>query len=173
MIITNIEQQKNNQERYSIYIDGVFEVGVHQEIIIELGLYKNQDITKQQLEQIKTLENQHKVMDKALNYLSYGLRSVQEMRLYLQKQSFDVNDKEAIIDHYIQRLSHMGYLNDLEYAKSYVRTAASLHAKGPQLIQQELVTKGVNPLTILDGLEEYSIEQQLSLIHISEPTRLL
>ncbi|WP_115629133.1 RecX family transcriptional regulator [Alloiococcus otitis] len=33
-------------------------------------------------------------------------------------------------------------INDLEYAKSYIRTAAKINRKGPRLIQNELVQKG-------------------------------
>lgn len=169
MKITKIEQQKKQQNRYSLYIDEAFFICVDQEILIQFSLHKDQVVTKELLEQIKTSENNHKIYAASLNYLSYGLRSIKEMRDYLNKQK-DKEEKagpsDEVIEATIDRLIRQGYLNDLEYAKSYVRTHSSLKAKGPQVIQNELkMKKGINELDILDALEEYALEDQIENIH--------
>lgn len=161
MKITKIELQKNNHERYSIYVDEEFYVGIHEEVLIQMGLYQGQTVTQAQLDQLTHHEKEHKVIDKALNYLSYGLRSVSEMRQYLMQQSFELEHIEATIERTIEKLIQMNYLNDEEYAKSYVRTAANLNRKGPRKIQQELKQRGISESHIMTGLDEYPMTQQL------------
>lgn len=160
MIITKIQQQSKKSDRYSIYIDDEFRLGISQEVLIQFALYKGQELTEAQLADLEAAENDQQVYQKALNYLSYGIRSVKEMREYLAKQRFKVSNPEEVIEEKIQRLVDQGYLNDTEYAKSYVRTAANLSAKGPLVITQTLKQKGINEARILTALAEYPIDLQ-------------
>ena len=163
MKITKIEQQKKHADRYSIYIDDQFYIGVNQEVLIQFNLYKSQEVTQEFMDKVKTVENDSKLYSAAINYLSYGLRSVKEMRDYLYKQKEkkeDYNPSDEVIDATIERLLRQGYLNDLAYAKSYVRTSYLLSAKGPQVITNNLKRKGVNEHTITDALIEYPTDEQ-------------
>lgn len=168
MKITKIAQQQKQANRYSIFVDDEFFIGVDQEILIEYALRKDQEVDQNLLDKIKSAENDHKLYSAAINYLSYGMRSIKEMRDYLHKQK-DKKEKEEnstapseeVIENTLDRLIRQGYLNDLEYAKSYVRTNYTLKSKGPNIIQNELkVKKGINEMTILDAMDEYPEEEQ-------------
>lgn len=163
MKITRIEQQKKRPDRYSIYVNDEFLLGVNEEIIIKFMLYKGQDLSEEEIDEIRSAENNHKVYSKALNYLSYGMRSISDMRKYLLKHKEDYQVKGSIdnlIDMVIDRLISLGYLNDQNYAESYVRTAANINLKGPSLIERDLISKGVGPEIIMTAMDEYPQSQQ-------------
>ncbi|MBZ6526833.1 recombination regulator RecX [Aerococcaceae bacterium DSM 111021] len=164
MKITKISQQQKQSNRYSLFIDEEFFIGVDQEILIKYALHKDQVVDQDLLDKVKSAENDHKLYSAAINYLSYGMRSIKEMRDYLNKQKDkkeNYDPSEEVIEETLERLIRQGYLNDLEYAKSYVRTNYTLKSKGPTVIQNELkVKKGINEMDILEALDEYPVDEQ-------------
>lgn len=183
MIITKIERQKKRKQRYSIYIDGEFSLGIDEAVLIYFAIYKGQEISEELLAEIKDREYRQGVFAQGINYLSYGQRSIKEMREYLKKYLIKEQRKnsedtehenkaeptqlspeegidETLIDETIQRLIDQRLLNDTLYGQSYVRTAANLNRKGPQVLRRELATKGLSPEDIELALAEYPEEQQ-------------
>lgn len=165
MQITRIERQQKNKARYSIYLDDTFWLGVDETVLMRFALHKGQEITSDQQTAIKEAEARAKVFTQALNYLSYGLRSSQEMADYLAKQRVqnpqdpdgkDIPIQTKVIHEVLGKLTDLGYLNDLVYAQSYVRTAANINHKGPIVIERELNLKGVPNADILTAMDEYS-----------------
>ncbi|WP_124058620.1 RecX family transcriptional regulator [Vaginisenegalia massiliensis] len=174
MKITKIERQKKQSDRYSIYLDGEFAFGVHEAVLIHFALHKDQILSQDQLNHIKEVEYREKVYSRALHYLSFGLRSIKEMRDYLASQEWATDTDEAIletqqmvvsqelIESTLQRLCQQNYLNDLIYAQSYTRTMALINRKGPKLIAHELKQKGLDQQTISLALDEYSQVDQMA-----------
>ncbi|XJS10072.1 recombination regulator RecX [Aerococcaceae bacterium WGS1372] len=154
------------EKRYSIYVDEEFVCGIDEEILIQFSLYKGMEVTTVQLEEIQSAENDHRLYSQALNYLSYGLRTEKEILDYLNKiiAKKDQNISEGVIQNTLTRLKYLGYINDHEYAKSYVRTKYSLNSKGPNVIANELKAKGVEDFDIQDALLEYPEEEQVNNI---------
>ncbi|MBG9982545.1 RecX family transcriptional regulator [Aerococcaceae bacterium DSM 111020] len=169
MKITKIEQQKKDKQRYSIYVDNEFLIGIDEQVLMDFALYKDQNISEDIIQRLKEAEQYSKFYQRALNYLSYQMRSVREVQDYLKKLSLtDHQDKAQTIlldsqtrQKIIDRLLSQGYLNDLQFGKSYVRTQATVNYKGPSNIRHELVKKGLTEDEIEDSLHEYPIDQQL------------
>lgn len=156
MKITAIQAQKH-KGRYNIFIDGQYRFPVSEEVLIQFRLHKDQEITNDQIQAITDADSISKAYNKALDYLSYQLRTEKEIIQYLQKHEFT----DLQIEPVLQRLRNQGYINDLEYAKSYVRTIAKTSDKGPTVITQNLRKKGVLENDIETALEEFSFEDQL------------
>lgn len=165
MKLTKIEQQRNNPKRYSLYIDGQFYMGVDESVVIKFGLLNPRPIDQQQLDEIKQVEFEQSLYLKGIHYLSYGLRTTKEMRDYLTKYLKEHVDEEALdlslVEDTIDRLTTQRYLDDLEYAKSYVQNHALINAKGPGRIRRELERKGVSSSHIEEGLHNYDEEMLL------------
>lgn len=156
MKITAIQVQKR-KGRYNIFIDGHYRFPVSEEVLIQFRLHKDQEITDDQIKVITNADSISKAYNKALDYLSYQLRTEKEIIQYLQQHEFtDLQIKPVL-----QRLRAQGYVNDLEYAKSYVRTIAKTSDKGPKVIIQNLRKKGVLENDIETALEEFPFEDQL------------
>lgn len=156
MKITAIQAQKQKQ-RYNIYIDGHYSFPVSEVVLVQFQLHKGMEITKNQIDKIINADTVSKAYNKALNYLSYQLRTEKEMIQYLHKHS--ITDSQ--IDEILHRLRDQGYLNDLEYAKSYVRTMAKTSDKGPKIIIQNLRAKGILENNIEISLAEFPLENQI------------
>lgn len=181
MIISKIERQKKNKQRYSLFVEDQFLLGIDEVVLIHFGMHKGQEISEEMLAEIREAEYHQKVYSKAIHYLSFGLRTIKEMRDYLakvpalnaeelQSEAGKENAGEAakiddsLISQIIERLLKQNYLDDLMYGQSYVRTSALINRKGPSTIQQELIKKGLTEQEILQALEEYPVDQQIENI---------
>lgn len=169
MKITKIERQKKNTDRYSLYVDHLFWIGVHENVLIQFGLYKAQPVTKELLEEIFRAEYLQSIYVKAIHFLSYGLKTIDEVRKYLEKflsdrakeEQRESNELDAeYIEQAIEKLISQKYLDDLVYSQSYVRTQATLSQKGTQRIKWELSKKGVDNDIIDCALGEYPYQLQ-------------
>lgn len=85
MQISKIERQKKNPQRYSIFIQDEYAFGVDEQILLKFSIHKGMSLNQDLITKILQAEFQQSVFLKALNYLSYGLRSEKEMRDYLKK----------------------------------------------------------------------------------------
>lgn len=181
MIISKIERQKKDKQRYSLFVEDQFLLGIDEAVLIHFGMHKGQEISEEMLAEIREAEYHQKVYSKAIHYLSFGLRTIKEMRDYLakvpalnaeelQSEAGKENAGEAakiddsLISQIIERLLKQNYLDDLIYGQSYVRTSALINRKGPSMIQQELIKKGLTEQEILQALEEYPVDQQIENI---------
>lgn len=153
--ITSIQTQKQ-KGRYNIFLDGEYAFPVDENILIKYLLRKGIELTDQTIDQIKKEDLYFKAYGRALNYLSYKMRSEHEIRTDL----IDKNYSEQA-DEVIERLKDQAYVDDLAYAKSYFRTQALVNYKGPKNIEHELTEKKISPNNILQAAEEYPTDQQI------------
>lgn len=155
MKITKVEQSQKNKTRYNIYCDQQFILSVSEHTLIKFVLLKDKDITQDDLEKIKQYENYQRVYDKAIQYISYKLRSVDEMKKYLRQ----LETTELYITQVVDKLLSEGYLDDNYYAQCYVSTVVNTTDKGPLFIQQKLTQYKIDKMTILNAIESYSPSQ--------------
>ncbi len=97
MRITNLEPQANNPERFNLYVDGHFLLGVNAAIVLQMGLHVEQELSPEQLEQLSSEEAEQQAVDRALNYLSYRPRSREEVRRYLRRKETPSDIIEAAL----------------------------------------------------------------------------
>lgn len=160
-VITKIEVQKRSKERFNIYIDKgqgeEYGFSVNQSILMKHGLQKGLEIDEVALGNILYNEEVQKAYLQAISYLSYQMRTKQEIEDFLRKKEVG----QAIISEVISKLLHDRYINDKEYAISYVRTQSNVNQKGPTVIRRGLLSKGVQDLIITHSLQEYPKEKQI------------
>lgn len=154
-MISKITPQKA-KGRYNIFINDEFAFGVDEEVLIKYSLNKGLHITPELQKEIESEESYFKAYQRTLNYLSYSLRSEKQIKDYLIK-----HEVEQYTDRMIEQFRKMKLLDDLNYAKSYVRTMANINRKGLRNIEQDLKQKGISDSDILTALEEYPYEQQM------------
>ncbi|WP_426980448.1 recombination regulator RecX [Bacillus pseudomycoides] len=160
-VITKIEVQKRTKERFNIYIDKgqgeEYGFSVNQVTLIKHGLQRGLEIDEVELANILYNEEVQKAYLQAISYLSYQMRTKQEVEEYLRKKEIG----QAVISEVISKLLHDHYINDKEYAISYVRTHSNVNQKGPTIIRRELFSKGVQDIIITHSLQEYPKEKQI------------
>ncbi|RFU62990.1 recombination regulator RecX [Peribacillus glennii] len=158
--ITKITTQKKHTDRYNIFIDygkgEEYAFSVDEEVLLKFQLKKGKDIDDFDLADIQYHDDIQKAFTLALNFLSYRMRSEAEVRAYLKKKEID----GPIVQEAVHKLYQYKYLDDLEFAKAFVRTQMNSGQKGPVTVRMELKEKGIDDKKIEDALPLYTFELQ-------------
>nr|WP_205536260.1 recombination regulator RecX [Paenisporosarcina cavernae] len=156
--ITKISRQKNNQERYNIYLDGKYEFAVDEAVLVQYELAKDRVLEDWERDEILFDEEVQKSFNKALHFLGFRMRSEKEVKDKLKKLGYG----EAVIIEAVRKLYTLGFLNDEEFSKALMQTKKNSNKQGPRAIQQELMKKGIDKKLQESILNDYSEEDQLA-----------
>lgn len=135
--ITSMEVQQRNKARVNIYIDNEFAFGLN--LMDAASLYKGQALSDAQIAALKAKDEVSKMMDRALRFLAHRPRSITEVRRHLQKQE----PPTSAIDEVIERLEALNYVNDLEFARYWMRNREEFNPRGERALRYELRQKGI------------------------------
>lgn len=139
MRITKIESQKKNPTRKNLHADGEFLVGVSAETLIRFGIRTGDEIGEEKLKALQATEELQGAKSVALRFLARRQRTEKEIRDKLRTREFA--DEE--IQKTIENLRELGFLNDEEFARSYIRHQLTLRPKGKLLLKQKLLLLGI------------------------------
>lgn len=164
--ITKIDSQKNNKDRYSIYVDGSYAFPVSLNVLSKFDLKKDQELTPELKEEIINEETYDKYLSKALDFLNYKIRTKKEIEDRLYRYLYkDIKDKAVIEDLHnriINQIEDMGLIDDGNYASAYVEgKKLKSSPPGRYKIQRFLLKKGVDKKIIEKHLNDYSQELEL------------
>lgn len=140
MIITKIEKQKNNNKRYSIFIDNEFAFGIDEIDLLYYKLKENEPLDNEKYEYILNKLLLKRAKDKALKYLGYKMRSKNQVIKKLQEYEFPSN----VIDKVIRILEKYNYINDEDFAKAFIKDKLNLKGHGVFKISYDLKMLGVD-----------------------------
>lgn len=141
--ITDMQIQKKNKTRANVYIDGEFAYALEMLTVMKLGLKIGTDVSPERLAEAVTDSERSVCFDKAMNYLSRGLKTRKQMYDYLLGKGYDAQTVNFVMD----KLVDYKYVNDEYYARVYVEQ--NLSTKGERRLKQELQQKGI-PHSIID-----------------------
>ena len=96
--ITKLEVQKKNKERFNLYLDGEFEMGIDIDTLVKFNLKKDQMLEPQDMEQIQKYDHYRRGVNMAIQYLSFKKRTEKEVRQYLEKNDVSQNAIEQVIE---------------------------------------------------------------------------
>lgn len=156
-IITKITTQKKNKERYNIFLNEDYAFSVDEAVLAKFQLKKGMELDELDISEIQFDDEVKKAFNAALVFLSYRMRSKKEIIDYLKKKEVD----EPIIPEVLHKLTEYKYVDDAEFAKSYCLTQINTTLKGPEVIKQELIEKGIEKELITSSLELYTKEAQI------------
>ena len=158
VVITKIEPQKSHKERYSVFAGGQFLVGISQETLLKFDLYTGKKISAENLSKLKNAESEIKLRDQAYRYLSRRAHSCQELQLKLSNKGY----AKDLIQHIISDFLRRGYLNDHDFARSFIIEEINLKKSGPILIRNKLLKKGISLNTCDDLISSlYDFQDQI------------
>lgn len=156
-VITSITTQQKNSDRYNVFLNEKFAFSVDGDVIIKFGLKKGMELDELSLVEIQYSDDIRKAYNSAIAYLARRIGSEKEIIEYLLKKEFE----EPVIQEVIHKLCSQNYLNDREFALSYVNTMMNTTDKGPDVIKIELRGKGIKQETIQTCLENFSFDLQV------------
>lgn len=139
MKISKIEPQKKNKTRSTIFIDRKFGFGLSNEIVVKFGLSAGDEIDNDLIKNVLLEQEKQKIRGRALRFLHYRKRSVQELTDRLLRIGFDRSLVQSVIDELIEDKT----LNDDDFAESYIGDHTKLKPKGNIYIRRELGKMGI------------------------------
>lgn len=158
MRITALEPQAHNPERYNLYVDGHFLLGVNANIVLQMGLEVQQELLPEQVEQLSSAEAEQQAVDRALNYLSFRPRSREEVRRYLRRKETPPD----IIEAALARLDRLDFVNDRAFASFWIENREQFNPRGAHALKNELRMKGVER-EVVDELVNDEQDEELAL----------
>ncbi|MBF7030794.1 recombination regulator RecX [Staphylococcus kloosii] len=158
--ITKIEVQKKNKERFNLYLDEQFEMGIDIDTFVHFNLKKDQVLEPSDMEQIQTYEQYRQALNKTIQYISYRKRTEQEIVTYLQDNEF----AEAVIADVINYCYKEKLIDHVDYAESLKNTMIQTTDKGPEVYKQKLYQLGIEQDIIESYTEKFKQQQPIEQI---------
>ncbi len=147
--ITAIKAQKHNRQRVSIFLDGEFAFGLSR--FVAGWLEPGRILTPAEIEKLKEEDTYEIAFQKALQFISYRPRSVQETQRRLDKKGFS----EEVIESTIQKLLDKRWLDDLDFSRQWIENRNAFRPRSDRLLSYELRQKGVPDDIIRQALEKF------------------
>ena len=127
-----------------MHLDGVPAFEVSDWTIGKCGLHTGDDLDEQTINNIKSTEAETQAKNIAINYLSYRQRSSKEIIDHLTKKGFARGCAEDVT----RQLQSLRMVNDLEFARAFVRDRLKRKPAGQALLRMQLIAKGISsPMT--------------------------
>jgi regulatory protein len=155
--ITAIEVQKKNPNRVNIHLDDQFAFGLNR--IVAVWMKVGQQLTDEKITALQEADARESAMQKALHFLGYRHRSVEEVRKNLQKHEIPAE----VIEDTIIKLEQENLLGDGNFAREWVENRSTFRPKGKRVLALELRQKGLTDEVIQEALDKSINEEALAL----------
>ena len=139
MLVTRIERQKKQKQRFSIFLDGEFAFGVSDAVLLKHGIRKGDELREEDVTRIREADSLDAAKRMALNYISFRPRSSSEVAGYLVRKGFTPGEAATVAQHFVS----VSLINDGEFARMYVRDRLRRKPTGTALLKHELFRRGI------------------------------
>lgn len=150
--VTSIEPQKNNKNRYSVFIDGRYAFSLDDETLFKSNLRVGDEINEEAAQELICDAQYIACKDYGFKLVSKKLYTMHDFTDKLKLKGFD----ESVANKVCRRFSELGLISDEDFARAYISDAARLKQKGKRAISIELLRHGIDKAVVdelLDGFE--------------------
>lgn len=161
--ITSISIQKKNKERYSLFVEEGFLVGVSESTLITLGLAKGVEVTSSLFRKIQREEGRFAVKSYLMKLLGIRDHARQEL---LSKALRKEYAKEVILE-VLDELEEKGYIDEEAFAEKFTADKFNLNRWGPSKIQAHLFKKGISRSTIEKSVDAFFKDKELKETYLN------
>ncbi len=137
--ITAISSQRINPDRYSIFIEGEFVLGVDKKTVEDMDLRVGKLVDEKDLKKITSQEELNKAQAYALMLLGYRERSLREIKMRMRQKGYE----EKLVEKVVKYLKDRNLINDKRFTQLWAESRIK-KGYGRWRIQSELEQKGVN-----------------------------
>lgn len=147
MRITKIEKKKRI---YLLEVDEQENIYITEDTIVHFMLSKDKDITEEEFQAIRDFAQFSYGKNLALYFISFKQRTKKEVLDYLEK--YEIAGDTAL--KIVANLEEDKWIDDKNYVETYIRQNDLNGDKGPAMLRQKLMTKGISKSIIEDGMAE-------------------
>jgi len=176
--IIDIQVQKRRKNRRSIFLDDGSVFGISEDVFFSIPVHIGDTLTDQQLDEILGADSQQKILDVALNLLSFRMRSKAELMRRLKRKNFNEDGIYAVM----KKLETKGYIDDQKFALVFAREKVRRKLIGPVALRSEFSVHGLDPDIVeytlkktYDEISEHTLMDQLLAkrrVPLNEPLNL-
>ena len=152
MKITKLEKKKR---LYLLELDQAESLYITEDTIVRFMLSRDKEISQEELKEIQTFAQLSHAKNLALYHLSFKARTAREVRDYLIKHEID----ESTIETVINTLKEDKWIDDLAYTRAIFQSNQLSGDKGPYLLKQKLIQKGVSSHYINQITSEFDFSE--------------
>ena len=153
LTVTRLEPQKKNPQRLNVYLDGEFAFGISRSAAPWLA--EGNQLSQQKINDLQEKDQFEGAYQRAINFLSYRVRSEKEIRQNLTKHDVPENIIERVVD----KLRGASLVNDWDFASQWVENRVQFKPRGKRALSSELFQKGIENEIIEDVLAELDEEE--------------
>lgn len=146
--VTSLEVQKKDRNRVSVFLDGIFAFGIHQDVLIKSGIARGDRLTAGRIEEILGFEERRAAKEKAMRLLAVRSRSQKELAARLRQAKYSA----AAVEWTLVELKRLKLVDDAAFAESFARNRSQTRPEGAFLLRRELQQKGLNDAEIEGGI---------------------
>ncbi len=157
-LISAITPQKNRRQRYSVFVDDEFLVGVSESVLVEQNLHKGQKLTLEQFRNIQYAENYHFIRQYFLKLLGQRDHTRKELHQKARKKGIDDPSTLEIV---LDELEDKDWIDHNSFAESFIRDKFRFNQWGPYKIGRALQQKGIERSMAHRLTDEYFEEVDL------------
>ena len=129
-----IKYQKQANGNYLIYFDNEQKIKLNEDVILKYKLLYKTDIDEYLMSKIIKENNNYDIYNKCVGYIGVRLRSINEMKEYMQRKEVS----PEIIEETIDKLIKHKLLDDALFTQAFVNDKLHFTTMGPYRIRQEL-----------------------------------
>ena len=128
IIISRIEPEKKKKNRYNVYLDNEFLLGVSDESLLTFKLHKGQKLTATVINKIKQAEEVISIREQAFRFLARRAHSKKELQIKLQNKNYHI----SLIKNIVNELEEKNLINDRTFTHSFVQDEISVDIENPE-----------------------------------------
>ena len=134
MAITDIQRQKRNENRLSIYIDGKYAFSLDYDTLTKAALHVGDEVTDELRSELVARDGFARARDYAYSLMSYRDRTAHEIRERLGEKGFE----RALVERVIALLREKGFVDDRAFALKWIDDTHASRPMGRLRIEHEL-----------------------------------
>lgn len=147
-VVTGLEIHSRYSERVKLFLDDEYALDLP--LMEAARLSRGQSLTDSEVAELSDTGALESAFDRALRFLSYRPRSIDEVRRHLVKNEV----QDSLLTIVIERLRQRGYVDDAAFARFWVSNRARFKPMGSRALRYELRLKGVDDEIADDALAE-------------------
>ncbi|MBX3070383.1 MAG: RecX family transcriptional regulator [Thermomicrobiales bacterium] len=154
--ITSIATQSRRADRVNVFVGESYCFSCRAEVAVRLHLQTGMVLTSEIRDRALEEDAYLTAYAASIELLAHRGRSEREIRDRLRRKGHD----GPVIDRVIARLYENRYLDDAEFARSWIENRATHRPRGDRALRQELRGKGVDAQVIDSALAGAELDQQ-------------
>lgn len=160
--VLHLGQPSGRRRHQRVVLDGGSTLRVMQEDVAALRIEEGTDLDEAALTALRARAEVARATETALRLLAVRLRSHRELEQRLSRRDIAPATVRAVVE----RLGTEGFIDDMRFARAWVRGRLALRPSGAVRLRRELLRKGIAPEFIERALREAfadADERQLAL----------